>query len=85
MKLLILILCLSTGLCFSQGISNELVVSTQNRDTLYIKDDNLGRLIYSSWERSPVKSEPVPVRVLVQDLKPYRERLYNTNTKNKKG
>jgi hypothetical protein len=79
---LILFLTACVNLSFSQEpISNEYVVATANRSTVYILDDPMGRLIYTSWQIDPLYNGFKPKVVLVDNLKKYRKRV-NKNKKN---
>ena len=80
MKNIFLALSLFTSLLsFSQDYKfNTLSVVSPNRDTLWLVNDQSGRLIDYSWEMEKNTSEKKPVIILV-DVLPSREE------KNKKG
>ncbi|CAB4175590.1 hypothetical protein UFOVP972_266 [uncultured Caudovirales phage] len=82
MKTITLILFLTAGvnLSFSQKpISNEYVVTTADRSTVYILDDPMGRLIYTSWQTDPLYNGFKPNVVLVDNLKKYRRKVNKKN------
>jgi|694.fasta_scaffold20870_10 hypothetical protein len=79
---LILFLTACVNLSFSQEpISNEYVVTTADRSTVYIINDPMGRLIYTSWQNDPIYNGTRPTVILVDNLKKYRRKV-NKNKKN---
>lgn len=74
MKKLILILLLSISIISTaqMAISNELVVTTPTRDTLYVIDNPQGQIIYTEWLRDPEYDGYSPKVFLVPSLEPYR-------------
>jgi hypothetical protein len=78
MKTIILILFLTAcvNLSFLQEpISNEYVVATADRSTIYIINDQMGRLIYTTWQNDPIYNGTAPKVILVNDLRKYRRRV----------
>jgi len=87
MKKLLLLLFLNASLSYSQTdfVNNQIVVSNLSMDTVYILDDEMGRMIYSTWEYNPYHNGKKVAIFLVKDLAPYREmyeRLANIRRKN---
>jgi hypothetical protein len=76
MKTLSLSLILFSTTVFSQTsfVSNDLVVSNLERDTIYIKNDATGRNIHRSWEQQPYYNGKKVVTILVDDLTQYHQR-----------
>lgn len=73
---LILFLTACVNLSFSQEpISNEYVVATADRSTIYIINDQMGRLIYTTWQNDPIYNGTTPKVILVNDLRKYRRRV----------
>ena len=69
----------------SQIVSNQYTIYTVDKDTLYIKNDPVGKLIYSSWETGLyVDNEKKPIIILVDDLAVIRKKYTNPKNKNKK-
>jgi hypothetical protein len=54
------------------AVSNDLVVTTPERDTVYIINNSQGRTIYNEWLRDPEYDGYKPVVFLVPSLEPYR-------------
>lgn len=82
MKKIILILLLTTSinLGFSQeSVSNEYVVATADRSTVYIINNSIGKMIYDSWISDPVYNGFKPNVILVDDLKKYRKKVKRKN------
>lgn len=79
---LILLLSASINLSFSQEpVSNEYVVATSDRSTVYIINNPIGKLIYDSWIVDPTYDGFEPTVILVDDLRKYRIRV-NKKQKN---
>jgi hypothetical protein len=76
MKITLLVLFLSSGLAFAQAnfVSNDLVVSNLERDTVYIKNDPTGKNIYRSWIYDPYYHGKKVTPILVDDLTVYHQR-----------
>jgi hypothetical protein len=75
MKKLLLILFLSvTSISLAQttAVSNDYVVTTPARDTMYIIDNPSGRLIYNTWLAEPETDGYCPTIFLVPNLEQYR-------------
>jgi len=76
-SLIFLFLTLST-FCFSQSRYvklSEISVVTENKDTLFLIDDDLGKNIYQLWQIEYSKtSKTIPAVILVQTLPPARTR-----------
>ena len=74
MKKLIFTLSLlvSTISIAQTAISNDLVVTTPERDTVYVINTSQGRTIYSEWLRDPEYDGYTPKVFLVPSLEPYR-------------
>ena len=76
---------MASGISFQQeAIINDYVVSPPNRSTIWIVDDETGRLIYDSWKTDPYYNGFKPDVVLVPDLEPYRKKYLTIKNKNKK-
>lgn len=75
MKITLLVLFLSSGLAFAQAnfVSNDLVVSNLERDTVYIKNDPTGKNIYQSWLYDPYYKGKKVTAILVDDLTMYHQ------------
>lgn len=73
MKKLVFLSMLSGLTCFSQSLETEISVASENRDTLWLIDDDLGKLIAQSWEIETGQVQSKPVIILVDKL-PYRRR-----------
>jgi hypothetical protein len=86
MKKLILILLLSISIISTaqMAISNELVVTTPARDTLYVINNPQGQIIYAEWLRDPEYDGYSPKVFLVPSLEPYRCCAANKKCKRKK-
>lgn len=85
MKTLILTLFLSTcvNLGFSQEpVSNDYVVSPEDRSIVYIINDQMGKLIYNSWKNDPVYNGFRPIVILVDDLEKYRSQIIKKTKSN---
>ena len=76
MKTLLLSLVLFSTTVFSQAtfVSNDLVVSNLERDTVYIKNDPTGKNIYRSWIYDPYYHGKKVTPILVDDLTVYHQR-----------
>jgi len=79
---LILLLSASINLSFSQEpVSNEYVVATADRSTVYIVNNSIGKMIYDSWISDPIYNGFKPNVILVDDLKKYRKKVKKKNKK----
>lgn len=67
-----LLLFVSTLSIAQMAISNELVVTTPERDTVYIINNSQGQIIYSEWICDPEHEGYTPAVFLVPSLEPYR-------------
>lgn len=76
MKTLLLLFLFAAIPAFSQAqfVSNNLVVSNLERDTVYIKNDPTGRNIYQSWQVQPYYNGKKVTTILVDDLTTYHQR-----------
>jgi hypothetical protein len=70
--LLILAISFSISTIAQTAVSNDLVVTTPTRDTMYIINNPNGKLIYSSWLIEPEAEGYRPTVFLVPSLEPYR-------------
>jgi hypothetical protein len=73
MKSLLLLLFLFYSISlFSQEINdnkNKITFTTQERDTLWILDNDTGKLIAESWKLPKLpKNEKIPVIIMVKSL-----------------
>jgi hypothetical protein len=73
MKRLLFLIGMLGSTCFSQSIETNISLSSENRDTLWLINDDLGKSIARSWEIGMHSSHPKPVIILVDNL-PYRRR-----------
>jgi hypothetical protein len=68
----ILIVGISTTSFSQMAISNDFVVTTPTRDTMYVVDCPQGRTIYKTWLEDPEFEGYSPKVFLVPSLEPYR-------------
>lgn len=79
-----LLLLVSTIVHSQEAVSNDLVVTTPDRDTMYILNNPSGRLLYRGWLNEPTAEGYTPKIFLVEALEPYRSCSLRAKCKNKR-
>lgn len=69
-KLLLLLICLGPILGSGQSFDKALSAYTEDKDTLFLPDHSMGRLIKEAWDSTNV---PDPPRIFLLERKEWRD------------